>query len=50
MVIATELNQKSAAANRSFAQRAWDMDIFLETDAAALSPAEWEILFRQAIR
>ena len=50
MLIATELNQKSAAANRSFAQRAWDMDIFLETDAAELSPAEWEILFRQAIR
>ena len=50
MLIATELNKKSAAANRAFTQRAWDMDIFLVPDAAELSADEWRDIFLQAIR
>lgn len=40
VLIATELDRKSPAANSSFAQRAWDMDIFLVTDAAERSPSQ----------
>lgn len=50
MLIATDLDQKSSSANRSFAQRAWDMDIFLVTDAAELSAADWQELFRLAVQ
>ena len=50
MLIATDLDRKSIAANRAFVQRAWDMDIFLETDAADLSPEGWEELFLRAIQ
>lgn len=50
MLIATDLEQKSPAANRAFIQRAWDMDIFLVTDAAELSREEWQQAFRQAVQ
>lgn len=50
MLIATHLDRKSPAANRAFAQRAWDMDIFLVTDAAELSGDEWRQIFRQAMQ
>lgn len=50
MLIATDLDRKSPAANRSFIQRAWDMDIFLVTDAAELSREEWEQIFRQTLQ
>lgn len=49
MLIATDLDRKSASSDRAFAQRAWDMDIFLVTDAAQLSDEEWADVFRQAI-
>lgn len=49
MLIATDLDLKNPAANRSFIRRAWDMDIFLMTDAADLSREEWRTLFRQAM-
>ena len=48
MLIATDLDRKSIAANRAFIQRAWDMNIFLETDAAELSPDEWQEIFLRA--
>ena len=50
MLIATDMEQKNPASNRAFIQRAWDMDIFLVTDAAELSDAEWEAAFRQAVQ
>ena len=50
MLIATDLEQKSVASNRSLVQRAWDMDIFLVTDAAELSSADWKELFRLAVQ
>ncbi len=49
MLIATNLDRKSKAGNRSFAQRAWDMDIYLVTDAAELDAMEWEELFPAAM-
>lgn len=49
MLIATNLDQKGLAANRAFIQRAWDMDIFLVTDAADLSKAEWQQIFKTAM-
>jgi hypothetical protein len=49
MLIATNLDQKSAAANSSFAQRAWDMDIFLVTDAAELTASQWSECFKSAM-
>ena len=49
MLIATDLNQKSAFSNRAFMQRAWDMDIFLVPDAANLSPEEWQDIFYKAM-
>lgn len=50
MLIATELDQKSPASNRAFAQRARDMGIILITDAAELDAAEWQEIFRSAMR
>ena len=50
MLIATDLDRKSPTANRAFIQRAWDMDIFLVTDAAELSGEEWKQIFRQAMQ
>lgn len=50
MLIATDLDRKSPAANRAFIQRAWDMDIFLVTDAAELSRDEWRYVFQKAIQ
>ena len=49
MLIATDLDRKSVAANRSFIQRAWDMDIFVVTDAAELSREDWAEVFRTAM-
>lgn len=49
MLIATDLEQKSPAANRAFCQRAWDMDIFLVTTAAELSKTEWQEIFKRVI-
>lgn len=50
MLIATDLERKSPAANRAFIQRAWDMDIFLVTDAGALSGEEWQETLRNAVQ
>ena len=50
MLIATNLDRKSDAANSSFAQRAWDMDIFLVSDAGQLTEDEWRQLFDQAMQ
>lgn len=50
MLIATDLDRGSQAANRAFGQRAWDMDIFLVTDAAELTQEEWAEAFREAIK
>ena len=50
MLIATDLERKSPAASRAFIQRAWDMDIFLVTDAAQLSTEEWRQIFKQAMQ
>jgi hypothetical protein len=50
MLIATDLERKSPAASRAFIQRAWDMDIFLVTDAAQLSTEEWRQIFKQAMK
>lgn len=50
MLIATDLNQKSAASNRAFTQRAWDMDIFLVPDAGELSQEEWQKVLHQAVQ
>ena len=50
MLIATDLDLKSPAANRAFIQRAWDMDIFLVTDAAELSGEEWQQIFVKAMQ
>lgn len=50
MLIATDLDRKSPAANRAFIQRAWDMDIFLVTDAAELSKDEWRHIFKKAMQ
>ena len=49
MLIATNLDRKSAAANRSFVQRAWDMQIFVVTDAAELSREAWAETFKTAM-
>ena len=49
MLIATDLNLKNSAGNRAFIQRAWDMKIFLVTDAAELTRSEWRDAFRRAI-
>lgn len=50
MLVATDLDRKSASSNRAFTQRAWDMDIFLVTDAAELSDEEWQQAFWQALQ
>lgn len=50
MLIATDMDQGSVSSNRAFIQRAWDMDIFLVTDAAELTPEEWESVFKQAVQ
>ena len=50
MLIASDLDQKSSAANHAFIQRAWDMDIILMTDAASLSKDDWRDLFKIALQ
>ena len=42
MLVATNLDRGSAAGNRFFEKRAWDMGVVLISEAAALSRAEWE--------
>lgn len=49
MLIATELDQKSASSDRAFIQRARDMGIYLVTDAAKLSHEEWAQAFKDAM-
>lgn len=49
MLIATDLDQKRTTSNRALRQRAWDMDIFLVTDAAELSKEEWRQVFIKAM-
>lgn len=49
MLIATDLDRKGSSANRAFIQRAWDMDIFLVTDAAELTREEWRQVFKKAM-
>ena len=50
MLIASDLDQKSSAANHAFIQRAWDMDIILMTDAATLKKDDWRDLFKIAMQ
>ena len=50
MLIATDLDRKSASANRAFTQRAWDMDIFLVSDADDLSREEWSRVLIRAMQ
>ena len=50
MLVATDLDRKSTAANRAFMQRAWDMDIYLVTDAAELTHEEWEQTFLRVLQ
>ena len=50
MLVATDLDHKSPSSSRSFIQRAWDMDIFLVTDAAELTHEEWIKTFIQAMQ
>lgn len=50
MLIVTELDRKSPTASRAFIQRAWDMDIFLVTDAAQLDQEEWSQIFKKAMQ
>ena len=50
MLIATDLDRKSPAASRALIQRAWDMDIFMVTDAAELSKEEWREIFKKAMQ
>ncbi len=49
LLIATDLERKNALSNRAYAQRAWDMDIYLVTDAAELEPEEWKAVFKTAM-
>lgn len=48
MLIVTDLNRGKG--NKAFEQRAWDMDIFLVTDAASLSSREWRERFKKALQ
>lgn len=48
MLIATELDRKSTAI-RALIRRAWEMDIYLVTDAAKLTPDEWRGIFKKAM-
>lgn len=50
MLIAMDMDQKNVSSKRAFIQRAWDMDIFLVTDAAELTPEEWKAVFKQAVQ
>ena len=50
LLIASDLDQKSSAANHAFIQRAWDMDIILMTDAATLDKEDWRDLFKIAMQ
>lgn len=49
MLIATDLDRKSTIANKSFIQRAKDMQIYLVTDAAELSRENWRQIFTEAM-
>lgn len=49
MLVATKLDRKSEAANSSFKQRAWDMDILLVTDAAKLTSEQWQKHLKSAL-
>ena len=49
MLVATDLDRRSEAANRSFVRRARDMGICLVTDAAELSDGQWEDVLKSAM-
>ncbi len=49
MLIATDLDRKSEAADKAFIQRAKDMGIYLVTDAAKLSKEDWQDIFPAAM-
>ncbi len=49
MLIATDLDRKSEAADKAFIQRAKDMGIYLVTDAAKLSKVDWQDIFPAAM-
>lgn len=49
MLVATNLDRGSAAANRSFHKRAGDMGVILLSEAAGLSRAEWEAELKSAM-
>lgn len=49
MLVATDLETKNPFSDRAFIQRAWDMDVYLVTDAAELSREEWAAAFRAAM-
>ena len=49
MLIATDLDQKNPASDRSFIQRARDMGIYLVTDGAKLSRKDWQSIFKAAL-
>lgn len=49
MLVATDLEMKNRFSDRAFIQRAWDMDVYLVTDAAELSREEWKAAFRAAM-
>lgn len=49
MLVATDLDQKSPAADDAFIQRARDMGIFLVEDAAKLTKQQWHACFKRAM-
>ena len=49
MLIATHLQKQKPASTRAFVQRAADMGIYLVTDAASLTKAQWQEVFREAM-
>ena len=45
MLIVTDMDTKDDAAVKAMIRRAWDMDIFMVTDAAELSAEDWQDIF-----
>lgn len=49
MLIATDLDRKGPMSLKAYIQRAKDMDIYLVTDAAELTPRQWQEVFLDAM-
>lgn len=49
MLIATDLDGKHPGSRGALTQRARDMDIYLVSDAAALTKAGWKVVFQEAM-